>query len=145
MYAAMDWSSVPVYLTSLAGVLAGTVSLLKWRSDKADVDQEQQSDRIAQAWVMQQNLVGQLEKRVESAEQSAAQAQQRATLADQRFLQIEAAHQACERRNIELTAMLELMRTVLNDRGIHIPAFGISQPDSGSAPHTPPNGPQPTA
>ena len=124
----MDWSQLPPYLLAIAGVAGGAVSLLKWRSDSTDQEERRKNEAVAQTIEAYKETIAQLDKRVDAAEATARQATDRAVVADSRLLELERAHNSCERRNVELTAMLELMRTVLNDRGIHIPAFGTTPP-----------------
>lgn len=139
---ALDPSLIPPYLLGLVGVLGGIVSILKWRSDTDDQEEKRKNEATRQAFEAYQATIGQLEKRVDAAEANARQANDRATLADQRFLALEDDHRQCERRNLELNAMIELMRTILNDRGIHIPALGTRGDHTQSVPHSPDGSPR---
>lgn len=134
----MDWSQVPPYLLAIAGVAGGAVSLLKWKSDSTDQEDRRRNEAVAQTIEAYKETIAQLDKRVDQAEQTARQATDRALVADQRINDLQIAHAACERRNVELTAMLELMRTVLRDRGINVPAFGTQPIDTPSYEQRPP-------
>lgn len=114
------------------------MSLLKWKSDSTDQEDRRRNEAVAQTIEAYKETIAQLDKRVDQAEQTARQATDRALVADQRINDLQIAHAACERRNVELTAMLELMRTVLRDRGINVPAFGTQPIDTPSYEQRPP-------